>query len=139
MSDQVYNVPSRLIKVPIILNTSFSLDWVPIYFLGYFIQIVWTGVPTGQFYLEASGDRYSNGVNIIPPEGVPFYVPPGLSNPINAGTISGSTYGVAAAGTNSWNVGNARYNYVRLSYKDTSGGVSTASLNFAHMTQKGPG
>lgn len=140
MNPQVYNIPSKLIKLPIVLNQNFSLGWVPIYFLGYFIQVVWTGTPNGQLYLEASGDLYANGSNITPPDGIPFYTPPGLVNPVNAGTIAGTQYAISSlGGTNSWNVGNARYNFVRLSYTDSSGGASTASLTVANMSQKGPG
>lgn len=134
-----YNLPYYQINSPITLNTSFSLGWVPIYTLGYFAQIVWTGTPTGYFYLDASGDAYLKGTSVPIPHGAPFFHWPQYANPTNFNTIVGSQYNVVAAGSNSWNVNGSRYNFVRISYVDQSSGASTATLNFANVCQKGPG
>lgn len=137
-NDIPYSLPFYLVKSPITLNTSFVLGWVPIYYIGYFVQAVWTGTPTGVFYLNASGDAFSNGTGVSQPKGAPFYHPPGLVSPVNTSLISGSSYTVSAAGTNAWNVNGSRYTFVQLGYTDNSSGTSTAQLTFANVTQKGP-
>lgn len=79
---------------------------------GFSVQGVITGTPTGAVYLEASVDPNSGNVF-----------------PTNWSTISGSSQAVAAAGTFTFNVSAVEYNWVRLSYTDTSGATSTAVLN----------
>jgi len=140
MSSTVYNIPYYQIQTPITLNNSFSLGWVPIFFLGYFIQIEWTGTPNGQFYLEASGDKYKDGILDVSQisADAPFFTKKLVEAPTHASIISGSQYSVVSAGLNAWNVSSARYNWVRLSYTDNSGGASTAQLNFVNVSQKGP-
>ena len=131
-------LPYYLVNQPITMNQNFSLGWVPLYYIGYFVQAVWTGVPTGYFQLNASGDSFATGSNIVPPNGSPFYVPPGLINPVNSSMVLGSQYNVTSAGINGWNVNGSRYNFVQLAYVDSSGGTSTAQLTFANISQKGP-
>jgi hypothetical protein len=133
------NIPYYLMNpsAPITLNSSFVLQWVPLYYAGYFIQIVVTGTPNGVFYLNASGDVPANGSSITPPNGAPFYTPPGLANPVNSSTIAGTAYSMTAAGINAWNVNGGNYRFVQIGYTDNSGGASTALLTFANITQRG--
>jgi hypothetical protein len=137
MKQSPANYCNYLVSSPIAMNTSFNLSWVPIYYKGYYVQAVWTGTPTGYFVLNASGDAYQNGGTIIPAQNLPFYVPPSMITPVNSSPILGSQYNITGAGSNAWNVYNAEYSWVQLSYVDSSGGTSTATLNFANITQKG--
>jgi hypothetical protein len=129
---------SLLLSSPITLNTSFNLPWVPLYMLGYALQCVWTGTPTGYFQLQGSADPIVPGSDIIPAFGPPFAISPKVKNPVNYDPISSSQYAVVSYGSNTWNVSNARYNFVRLIYVDQSGGSSTAQLTWANLNQKGP-
>jgi hypothetical protein len=124
-------------SAPITLNSSFVMQWVPLYWANYFIQVVVTGTPSGNFYLNASGDSPASGSSIIPPKDAPFYVAPSLANPVNTSLVAGSTYNMIAPGINAWNVNGANYTFVQIGYTDSSGGTSTAQLTFANITQKG--
>lgn len=140
MSSTIYTIPYYQIQTPITLNTSFTLNWVPIFFLGYFIQIEWTGTPTGVFYLEASGDKYKTGtmdVSQISAD-APFFTKKLVESPTHASLVASSQYSVTTAGLNAWNVQGARYNWVRLGYTDNSAGASAAQLTFVNVSQKGP-
>lgn len=95
------------------------------------IQIVFTGTPTGSFYLEASCDP-------VPPQ----TLTPGANGsivftPTNWSTVANSSFSVAAAGNVQWNYRDAGYTFVRASYTDSSGGVSTAVITSAVMNGKG--
>lgn len=137
MNTEIYNINSNLLKVPITLNSSFSLPWVPVGMVGYFLSLQWTGTPNGTFFLEGSGEPYHSGTDIVSPKAFPFFMWEQLINPTVGFTINGSSYSVVQAGKNAWNVGNARYSFVRLSYADLSSGTSTAQLTYGNLNQKG--
>lgn len=140
MNTEIYNINSNLIKNPIRLNTSFSLPWIPVAMLGYFLSIQWSGgsvAPAGKFYLECAGEPYLKGTDIQPPNGFPFFMREQLQNPSVPFIIGDSDYDITAVGKNAWNVSNAEYSFVRLSYSDTGGGLSDAQLVFGNLNQKG--
>lgn len=111
---KVYN---KQIVTNAVMNATINSLPMQLYnMFGYSIQAVWTGTPTGSFKLQGSSE----------------YVEQSNTNgyaPTNWDDIAGSTYAVTAAGSNSWNVDGAMYNWVRLVYTDGSGGASTAVLN----------
>jgi len=93
---------------------------------GFAIQAVYTGTPTGTLFLEGSADPSGD-----------FASPTNATNvPTNWSTIANSAQAVTAAGNFLWNVADVEYNWVRLSYTDTSGGTSTALLT-ARINAKG--
>lgn len=93
---------------------------------GYSIQAEYTGTPTGTLYLEGSSDPSGN-----------FASPLNATNvPTNWSTIANSAQVISAAGSFLWNVSDVEYNWVRLSYTDSSGGTSTALLT-ARINAKG--
>ena len=81
--------------------------------LGYCIQIIMTGNPTGTLSLEGSDDS----VQIA-------------GNPVNWNLIANSTVAVYTSDTVTYNVRDAYYNWVRVVYIDGSGGtaIGTASI-----------
>lgn len=99
--------------------------------IDYSIQIVFTGTPTGSFFLEASCDP-------VPPQ----TLTPGANGaivfvPVNWTTVANSTFVVAAAGNVQWNYRDAGYTFVRVSYTDSSSGASTAIITSAVYNGKG--
>lgn len=79
-----------------------------------------SGVPTGTLKLQASNDPETNDTM---PNGAP------KPTPTNWADIDDSTFTVTTAGTSMWNVREVGYNYVRVTYTDGSGGVSTATMD----------
>ena len=75
-----------------------------------------SGVPTGVFTLEASNDPETNTSVPLPP-------------PANWVKIEGSDVTQTTQGRIFWNVHEVAYNYVRLVFKDASGGASTAKMS----------
>lgn len=122
----------RVYDVPLVLNqTTMNANLVstPIQLyqmFGYAIQLVWTGTPTGTFKLQASADPVPQG-------------PPASAStmPTHWSDIANSNQAVSAAGTYMWNIPDAMYNYVRLVYTDTSGGLSTAVITVKIFNGKG--
>ena len=97
----------------------------------YAIQAVVTGTPAGSIKLQASADPETNDTQYNSTN-----LPPAVG-PTNWADITGSTFLLAAAGVTMWNVDFAGYNYVRVTYTDTSGGVSTATMTIT-FNGKGP-
>lgn len=89
--------------------------------VGYAIQVVFTGTPTGTFKLQGSCDPYGSG---------------DPSFPKNWSDIADSSHAVSAAGDFLWNVFYVEYNWVRLVYADGSSGSSTAVLASARINAK---
>ena len=82
---------------------------------GYSFQIVWTGSPVGNFYLEASNDLGSS--------------------PTTWDTIGGTTSAAGGAGgTLTYNIERAFYRWVRLRYAVTSG---TGTITVCNLMEKG--
>ena len=99
------------------LNTSFKSAFVPLKNQYLFsITAIITGTPTGILSLEVSNDPETNTTQ-------PLVVP------LNWSQYSQSSVTVVAAGIGQWRVTDVSYNYVRVSYTDTSGGMSTAKLD----------
>lgn len=94
--------------------------------VGYTIQIVFTGTPTGSFKLQASADPYNQAAPTQP-----------YPEPNNWTDVASSTFVVAAAGNVEWNTYYAMYNYVRFVYTDGSSGSSTATITSSVFNGKG--
>lgn len=90
--------------------------------LFYAFQGIWTGTPNGYFFLEGSCDAN---------------YPSSGAAPSHWSTIGGSTVTVVAAGDFLINVANIGYNWVRLQYVDSSGGISNALLTSCTFNEKG--
>lgn len=84
---------------------------------GFSVQAIYTGTPTGTLKLQASADPYKEASAVQP------------ETPTNWSDISNSSVSLTAAGDILWNINGAFYNFVRVVYTDTSGGMSTAVLN----------
>jgi hypothetical protein len=100
------------------LNASFNSAAIPLKnIIMYAMAFIVTGTPTGTVVIQASNDPETNDVM---PEGVPS---PTVTNWV---TIANSSFTLSAAGETMWNVTDVGYNYVRVSYTDSSSGSSTA-------------
>lgn len=93
--------------------------------IGFTIQAVWTGTPTGSFKLQASSDA------------VPNLAQTTAFVPTNWTDVATSAQAVSAAGNYMWNVTDVMYNYVRVVYTDTSSGTSTAIVTSLVFNGKG--
>lgn len=71
-----------------------------------YIQAVFTGSPVGTFTIQSSNDQ------------------------TNWDTISGSSVAISAAGSQSWNICNIGYPYLRVVYTRTSGSGSLTVTGF---------
>lgn len=113
-------VNNKQIETNKVMNTSFVTEGIPLnQVVGYAVQAYFTGTPTGSFKLQCSGDPNS-----------------GNTFPTNWSDVANSTFSVVAAGDVFWNVTSAMYNWVRVSYTDSSSGASTAVCNM-HINTKG--
>lgn len=104
----------ELINQPLTLNTTWNSS--PI-FIGHAVhfsaQLIFTGVPEGTWSIE-----YSNDV----------VEPPFLQPPTNWAVIVGSEQIIDEAGTHGWQVQNAGYRWVRITYTySTSTGILTSA------------
>lgn len=88
------------------------------------IQIVFTGTPVGAFKLQASDDAGSANGGLFPQD----------TSVSNWTDITGSSQAISAAGNIMWNIQNAGYNFIRVSYTASSG---TGSLASARANVKG--
>ena len=117
---KVYNVPNFISAQP--LNVSFNSSAYQLnQAMGFSIQLVITGTPTGVFKLQCSDDANSGAQS-------PLAQNP-LSNPVNWTDVANSSFTVTAAGNIVWNVTSAMYNWIRVAYTDGSAGASTAIVN----------
>lgn len=106
-----------------LLNANFNSPAMEVhYHYTFCVVAIITGTPTGTIHLEASND--------------PFQAQPPGYTPGNFNTIDNSTFTVTTAGITTWNYVGSAFNYVRVSYVDTSGGSSTAHLE-VRMNAKG--
>ena len=104
-----------------VMNTTLNSEAIPLQqVIGFAIQIVFTGTPTGVFKLQSSVDANS-----------------GNNNPVNWTDVANSTFTVTAAGNVEWNVTDCFYNWVRVVYTDSSGGTSTAIITVSTCNTKG--
>lgn len=100
--------------------------------VGFAIQVVFTGTPTGSFKLQASCDQVSKQNETIGANGLITYVVPHWSD------VAESSFSVVAAGNVFWNYdGNVNWTFVRVVYTDDSGGSSTAIITSAVLNCKG--
>ena len=108
-----------------VMNTTITSPAVQLdQIIGYAIQAVYTGTPTGTFKLQASNDPVKLAYDVNP------------QTPTNWTDIANSSYSVSSAGIYTWNVTDVFYTFVRLVYTDGSSGTSTAVLN-ANINFKG--
>ncbi len=92
--------------------------------VGYAVQAVYAGTPTGSLKLQCSNDPILRAYDVQP------------ETPANWDDIADSSFAVTSAGIYVWNVRDVFYTFVRLVYTDSSGGASTAILN-ANINCKG--
>lgn len=119
-----YNTPN-IIPANTVMNTTLTSQAMPIYSqIGFAIQVVFTGTPTGSFKLQASNDSYQTA-------GYAYANPP-----VNWSDISNSSQAVTAAGNVFWNFQWSFWNYVRVVYTDTSGATSTAIITVSTFNTK---
>lgn len=115
----------NIIPVNTVLNTtvnSVALG-VPQMF-GAAVQVEFTGTPTGTFKLQASSDTWTAN-------------PTPAQLPVNWTDVANSTFTVSSAGNVMWNVSDIQYNWLRVVYTDSSGGVSTAVVSASVANLKG--
>ena len=99
--------------------------------VGYAIQLVITGTPTGTFKLQGSCDPVPNPSLTFGASGAVTYTPTNW-------TDLGISDAVSAAGSILWNESDlVAYNYVRVVYTDGSSGASTAVLTVSTFNGKG--
>jgi hypothetical protein len=90
---------------------------------GYFVQIVWTGSPDGNFFIQASGDKGQMMSGKVV-EGV-----------TNFSVISNSTISAVGLTSYAWNLDAQYYGYFQVGYT----GVSVAgTISVAQYNVKGP-
>lgn len=100
--------------------------------VGFAIQVVFTGTPTGSFKLQASCEGVSKQNEVIGVNGAVTY------NVTNWSDVANSSFSVTAAGNVFWNYdGNVNWTFVRVVYTDTSSGASTAIVTSATINCKG--
>lgn len=111
---------SRWFNDTLLPNGAESLadDWqseaIHLQFLNqYSIQLVFTGTPTGSWYLETSDDQ---------------------REPTNWSVLTGSSQAITEAGNHTWHVRSAAYTWLRVRYQRASG---SGSLTVANITGKG--
>lgn len=85
----------------------------------YSIEAVWTGAPVGSFNLEVSNDIVAVAPSATNPVG-----PDPAANVVNWVTYTGSATAVSGPGNFLWNVLEAGYRWVRVSYTAASGSGS---------------
>jgi hypothetical protein len=101
-----------------VMDENITSDAIPLVnMVGFCIQAVYTGTPTGTLKLQASADAFKYA-NASQPQA-----------PTNWTDVGDSSESITAAGSTMWSVDAVYYNFVRLVYTDTSGGLSTAVLN----------
>lgn len=100
--------------------------------LGFAIQIVFTGTPTGSFKLQTSCDQVSKQREVIGANGaITFSV-------TNWSDVANSTFTVTAAGDVFWNYDETpNWTFVRVVYTDSSSGSSAAIITSATINAKG--
>lgn len=109
----------------IALNTTLFSDYAPLKnIIFYNINCIITGTPNGVLRLQASNDPETNTT-----------IPLSVNPPVNWVNITDSDFIVNSAGNNMWNVRDIAYNYVRVSYTDASGGLSTATMDIILNTK----
>lgn len=114
---------NRTVSSNILLNTNYNSPYQQLKNIyTYSIAAIITGTPTGTIALQASNDPETNDT-----QNNSTNLPPTVA-PTNWVTITGSTFTLTAAGETLFNVDAVGYNYVRVTYTDTSGGTSTARL-----------
>ena len=106
------NVYNKIIATNQAMNTNFTAAPDELYeMVGFAMQAVVTGTPTGTIKLQSSVDA----INIV-------------GGPVNWADITGSSFSLSTSGVTTWNVTGAFYNWVRAVYTDSSGGTSTATV-----------
>lgn len=117
-----YNYPN-IIPAGTVLNTTRHSMAMQVYNgYNFSIQVFFTGTPTGTFFLEASADPAFSG---IPNE------------PRNWSTVANSSFAVIAAGNCFWDYAYPGFNWIRVSYTDSSSGASTAIVTVSTANVKG--
>ncbi len=112
-------LPTTVIA-PIAMNAAFTSYAIQIWEgLGFAVQLVITGTPTGTFKLQASCDPCPQGS---------LSAPLTAFTPTNWTDILNSSQAVSAAGSITWNADGQYYNFLRIVYTDGSGGTSTATF-----------
>lgn len=119
--------PVNLISAPTDMSTSFKTIGIDLnQTVLYSIEAVWTGTPVGSFNLEVSNDI----VPINPSAGNPVGADPaGLV--VNWVTYTGSATAVSGAGNFLWNVLEAGYRWVRVSYTAASGSGTATQITYS--------
>ena len=94
-------------------TNTFSSNPIPLdQVFGIAIQAVWTGTPNGTVKLQASCD---------PPSQAQI-AGPSYSTVTNWTDVANSSYSITgSAGNYMWNVADANYRWIRLTYTNTSG------------------
>ena len=120
---RVYNF-DNIIPNNSVMNTNLQSRAMQIgNYIGYAIQVVFTGTPTGTFSLQGSNDEVLNKAFNY--------------QPTNWTTLSNSSNAVSGPGSFIWNIQEPYYTWVKLVYTDGSGGASTAILTVSTFNAKG--
>ena len=129
---QSYTIPD-IIAPGTVMNTNLSSQPYPVdrTYTGA-IQVFFTGTPTGTFSLMGSCDPASK--ERIGTVNANYTTGPNA--PVNFTLIANSNQAVTAAGDIMWNIQDLGYNWIKLVYTDTSGGLSTAVLTVATFNSK---
>lgn len=125
---KTFTIPN-IIPAGNVLNANLTSAPTPVFLtISCAIQVVFTGVPTGTFAIQASCDPAA-AASATGSQAAVY-------NPTNWTTVTGSSQAVTAAGDLMWNLQDIGYNWIRLVYTDTSGGTSTAIITDATLSAK---
>lgn len=101
----------------ILLNANYNSPAVPLKNIFMFnIAAIVSNIPTGTIKLQVSNDPETNDT-------IPLIAPP------NWVDLLGSSFSLSSSGKTMWNVHEVAYNYVRVTYIDTSSGLSNATMS----------
>jgi hypothetical protein len=128
---QTYNYPN-LFAPTTVMNANLNSPAMQLLnMVGFCIQVVFTGTPTGTFKLQGSNDSVVTSPSYVGGTNSSNFIPTNWTD------VADSSQAVSAAGSIVWNADSQYYNYVRVVYTDGSSGASTAVLTDSTFNGKG--
>lgn len=127
----IYN-KQNIIAAATVLNTNVNSAAMQLeHMLGYAVQVVIAGTPTGTLKLQMSCDSVTKQNLVVGANGLITYAVTNWSD------VASSSVMISSAGITGWEIPDAYYNFVRVVYTDGSSGVSTATITSATFNSKG--
>jgi hypothetical protein len=114
-----------------VLNHTFQSAWIPLAkVLSYGIQIQFTDTCSGAWTLQVSSDPVNQAL-------ATGNLTATLNAPVMFNTLDNSSFTVSGGGTTGWNYElPPGYNWVRVSYVDSSGGSGTGTITRFQVSGK---